>query len=39
MKKKINEEKEKKSELIGLTLQTMLTHQIWNSCHKSLITK
>ena len=27
MKKKTNEEKEKKSELIGLTLQTRLTHK------------
>jgi hypothetical protein len=39
MKKKINEEKEKKSELIRLTLQTRLTHQTWDSCHESLITK
>jgi len=39
MKKKINEEKEKKSELTGLTLQTRLTYQTWNSCHESLITK
>ena len=38
MKKKINEEKEKKSELTGLTLQTRLTHQTWDSCHESLIT-
>jgi hypothetical protein len=30
MNKKINEEKEKKSEL---------THQTWDSCHESLITK
>jgi len=33
MKKKTNEEKEKKSELIELT------RQIWDSCHESLITK
>jgi hypothetical protein len=33
MKKKINEEKEKKSEL------TELTHQTRDSCHESLITK
>jgi hypothetical protein len=33
MKKKINEEKEKKSELTGLTRQTL------DSCHESLITK
>jgi hypothetical protein len=39
MKKKINEKKEKKSELIGLTLQIRLTHQTWDSCHESLITK
>jgi hypothetical protein len=39
MKKKTNEEKEKKSELIGLTLQTRLTRQIWGSYHESLITE
>jgi len=33
MKKKTNEEKEKKSELIGLA------HKTWDSCHESLITK
>jgi len=33
MKKKTNEEKEKKSEL------TKLTRQIWDPCHESLITK
>jgi hypothetical protein len=33
MKKKTNEEKEKKYELTGLT------RQIWDSCHESLITK
>jgi len=33
MKKKTNEEKEKKSELTGLTRQT------WNPCPESLITK
>jgi len=39
MKKKINEEKEKKSELTGLTLQTELTLQTLYSCRESLITK
>jgi hypothetical protein len=39
MKKKINEEKEKKPELTGLTLQTRLTHQTWDSYHESLINK
>ena len=39
MKKKTNEEKEKKSELTGLTLQTKLTCQTRDSCHESLITK
>jgi hypothetical protein len=39
MKKKTNEEKEKKSKLIGLTLQTRLTRKTWDSCHESLITK
>jgi len=29
----------KKSELIGLTLQTRLTRQTRNPCHESLITK
>ena len=33
MKKKTNEEKEKKSELTGLTRQT------WDPCHEILITK
>jgi hypothetical protein len=33
MKKKTNEEKEKKSEL------TRLSHQTWDSCHESLIIK
>jgi len=37
MKKKTNEEK--KSKLTGLTLQTRLTRQIWDSRHESLITK
>ena len=37
--KKTNEEKEKKSELTGLTLQTMLTRQTWDSRHENLITK
>jgi hypothetical protein len=31
--------KKKKSQLIGLTLQTRLTRQIWDPCHESLITK
>jgi len=31
--------KKKKSELTGLTLQTRLTHQTWDSRHESLITK
>jgi len=39
MKKKTNEEKEKKYELTGLTLQTRLTRQTRNLCHESLITK
>jgi hypothetical protein len=39
MKKKTNEEKEKKYELTRLTLQTRLTHQTWDSRHESLITK
>jgi len=39
MKKKINEEKEKKFELTGLTRQTRLIRQTWDSCHESLITK
>jgi hypothetical protein len=30
--------KKKKSKLIGLILQTKLTRQTWDSCHKSLIT-
>jgi Zn-finger protein len=38
-RKKTNEEKEKKSELTGLTLQIRLTHQILDSCRESLITK
>jgi hypothetical protein len=33
MKKKTNDKKEKKSELIGLTRQT------WDPCHESLINK
>jgi hypothetical protein len=33
MKKKTNEKNKKKSEVTGLT------HQIWNSCHESLITE
>jgi hypothetical protein len=39
MKKKTNEENEKKSELNGLTLQIRLTRQTLNSYHESLITK
>jgi hypothetical protein len=38
MKKKNNEEKGKKSDLTGLTLQTRLTRQTWDSRHESLIT-
>ena len=38
MKKKTNDEK-KKSELTGLTIQTRLTYQTWDSRHESLITK
>ena len=38
-KKKINEEKEKKSELTGLTLQTRLIRQTLDSCRESLTTK
>jgi len=30
--------KKKKSELTGLTLQTRLTRQTWDSRHESLIT-
>jgi hypothetical protein len=39
MKKITNKEKEKKSELTGLTLQTRLTSQTGDPCHESLITK
>jgi hypothetical protein len=39
MKKKTNEEKEKKIELTGLTLQTRLTRQTLDSRCNSLITK
>jgi hypothetical protein len=39
MKKITNEEKEKKSELTRLTLQTRLTRQTEDPCHESLITK
>jgi hypothetical protein len=39
MKKIINEEKEKKYELTGLTLQTRLSRQTLDSCRESLITK
>ena len=39
MKKKTNKEKEKKSELTGLILQTKLTRQTLDSCSESLITK
>ena len=38
-KKKTNEEKEKKYELTGLTLETRLTRQTLDSCRESLITK
>jgi hypothetical protein len=31
--------KKKKSELIGLTLQTRLTRKTWDSRHERLITK
>ena len=33
--KKTNEEKEKQSELIGLTHQARSTHQTWNPCYES----
>jgi hypothetical protein len=39
MKKKTNEEIEKKSELTELTLQTRLTSQTRDSCHEILITE
>jgi hypothetical protein len=39
MKKITNDEKEKKSELTELTLQTRLTRQTFDSCRESLITK
>jgi hypothetical protein len=39
MKKKTKEEKEKKSESIGLTSQTRLIHQTWDPCYESLIIK
>ena len=39
MKKITNKEKEKKSELTGLTLQTKLTRQILDLCRESMITK
>jgi hypothetical protein len=39
MKIKTNEEKEKKYELIGLTLQTRLTRHTLNSHRESLIIK
>jgi len=38
-KKKTNEKKRKKYELIGLTFQTRLTRQTLDSCRESLITK
>jgi hypothetical protein len=38
-REKTNEEKGKKSELTGLTLQTKLTRQTLDSRHESLITK
>ena len=39
MKKTTNEEKEKKSELTGLILQTRLIRQTLDSCRENLITK
>ena len=39
MKKITNEEKEKKSELTGLTLQIRLTRQTLDLCRESLIIK
>jgi hypothetical protein len=39
MKKKINEKKEKKSELTRLTLKTRLIRQTLDSCCESLIIK
>jgi hypothetical protein len=39
MKKKTNEEKEKKTELTRLTLRIRLTRQTLDSRHESLITK
>jgi hypothetical protein len=36
---KTNEEIEKEFELTGLTLQTRLTSQTWDSRHESLITE
>jgi hypothetical protein len=38
-KKKTNKEKEKKSKSTGLTRQIRLTHQTWDLCHESVITK
>jgi hypothetical protein len=37
--KKLMKKKEKKSKLTGLTLQTKLTYQTWDSRHENLITK
>ena len=37
--KKTNEEKEKKFELTGLTLQTRLTRQTLDFCSENLISK
>jgi hypothetical protein len=31
--------KKKNSESIGLTYQPRLTHQTWDPCHESMITK
>jgi hypothetical protein len=39
MKKITNEEKEKETELTGLTLQTRFTCQTLDLCRKNLITK
>jgi hypothetical protein len=38
-KKKLMKKKKKKSELTGLTRQTRLIRQTWDSYHESLITK
>ena len=38
-RKKLKQKKKKNSELTGLTRQTRLISQTWDSCHESLITK